>query len=91
MIRHLKSKTKIPIAVITNGSLFYLPEVREDLKSADAVLPSLISICLRLLRTISRWSATSVMVPFGTQGAKLEVFIRLDDELPLGGRMRNLD
>ena len=41
MIRHVKSRTTIPLAVITNGSLLYLPEVREDLKRADAVLPTL--------------------------------------------------
>ena len=29
------------MAVITNGSLLYLPEVRQDLAVADAVLPSL--------------------------------------------------
>ncbi|MDY6872844.1 MAG: radical SAM protein [Chloroflexota bacterium] len=41
MIREVKSMTKIPVAVITNGSLLYLDEVREELKAADAVLPTL--------------------------------------------------
>ncbi len=41
MIRDLKSWSPIPIAVITNGTLLFLPEVRRDLLEADLVLPSL--------------------------------------------------
>lgn len=41
MIRQVKAMTDIPVAVITNGSLLYLPEVREALLAADAVMPSL--------------------------------------------------
>lgn len=41
MIREVKSMTDIPVAVITNGSLLYMPEVRSELNLADAVLPSL--------------------------------------------------
>jgi wyosine [tRNA(Phe)-imidazoG37] synthetase (radical SAM superfamily) len=41
LIGELKKITTIPIAVITNGSLLYLPEVRRELIDADAVLPSL--------------------------------------------------
>ena len=41
LIREVKKLTTTPVAVITNGSLFYLPEVREELLQADAVLPSL--------------------------------------------------
>jgi wyosine [tRNA(Phe)-imidazoG37] synthetase (radical SAM superfamily) len=40
MIREVKAFTSIPVAVITNGSLLFLPEVREELTAADAVLPS---------------------------------------------------
>ena len=40
LIREVKSFTPIPVAVITNGSLLYLPEVRQALTKADAVLPS---------------------------------------------------
>ncbi len=40
MIRELKAMTQLPISVITNGSLLYLPEVREELLAADAVLPT---------------------------------------------------
>ncbi len=41
MIRGIKDMTDIPVAVITNGTLLWLPEVREDLHMADLVLPSL--------------------------------------------------
>ncbi|MEJ2580160.1 MAG: radical SAM protein [Acidobacteriota bacterium] len=41
LIRYVKSISELPVAVITNGSLFYLPEVRKALSAADAVLPSL--------------------------------------------------
>jgi wyosine [tRNA(Phe)-imidazoG37] synthetase (radical SAM superfamily) len=41
MIRQLKTAVALPIAVITNGSLLYRPEVRQELMAADAVLPTL--------------------------------------------------
>ena len=41
LIRFVKSISDLPVAVITNGSLLYLPEVRKELSAADAVLPSL--------------------------------------------------
>jgi wyosine [tRNA(Phe)-imidazoG37] synthetase (radical SAM superfamily) len=41
MIRAVKEMTSIPVAVLTNGSLLYLPEVQVDLMPADAVLPTL--------------------------------------------------
>ncbi|NTV46581.1 MAG: radical SAM protein [Chlorobiales bacterium] len=54
MIRQVKAMTDIPVAVITNGSLLYLPEVREDLLAADAVLPSLNSGTEALYQKINR-------------------------------------
>ena len=39
LIAETKKLTTVPVAVITNGSLLYLPEVREELLFADAVLP----------------------------------------------------
>ena len=41
LIRQVKSLTDLPVAVITNGSLLYLTEMRKELSAADAVLPSL--------------------------------------------------
>ncbi|MBA7664857.1 hypothetical protein ES703_72921 [subsurface metagenome] len=37
----IKRLTDIPVAVLTNGSLLWLPEVRRTLKPADLVVPSL--------------------------------------------------
>ncbi|HRE29884.1 MAG TPA: radical SAM protein, partial [Anaerolineales bacterium] len=39
LIREVQAGTDRPVAVITNGSLLHLPEVRRDLATADAVLP----------------------------------------------------
>jgi wyosine [tRNA(Phe)-imidazoG37] synthetase (radical SAM superfamily) len=41
LISGIKKLTKIPVAVLTNGTLFYLPEVRADCAVADVILPSL--------------------------------------------------
>lgn len=41
LIRKIKKTTDTPIAVITNGSLLYREDVREDLAEADVVIPSL--------------------------------------------------
>ena len=41
LIRFVKSIADVPVAVITNGSLLHLPEVRDELAVADAVLTSL--------------------------------------------------
>jgi wyosine [tRNA(Phe)-imidazoG37] synthetase (radical SAM superfamily) len=41
LIRQVKNLTDLPVAVITNGSLLYLPVVRQVLAVADAVLQSL--------------------------------------------------
>jgi len=41
LIREIKSLTDIPVAVITNGSLLWLPEVQRALLEADLVVPSL--------------------------------------------------
>jgi len=41
LISRIKDITDIPVAVLTNGSLLWLAEVRKALKSADLVVPSL--------------------------------------------------
>lgn len=40
LIGEIKAFTDIPVAVLTNGSLFGWPEVRKELSGADVVLPS---------------------------------------------------
>jgi wyosine [tRNA(Phe)-imidazoG37] synthetase (radical SAM superfamily) len=54
LIREVKTLTNLPIAVITNGALLYLPEVREELALADAVLPSLDAGNSRLYLKVNR-------------------------------------
>ena len=54
MIRQVKAHTNLPVAVITNGSLLYLPEVRDELSIADAVMPTLDAGNAWLYRQINR-------------------------------------
>ena len=54
MISLVKRMTTLPLAVITNGSLLYLPEVRTSLLGADAVLPTLDADNATLYRRINR-------------------------------------
>jgi wyosine [tRNA(Phe)-imidazoG37] synthetase (radical SAM superfamily) len=41
IIHSIKRVTSIPLAVLTNGSLLFIEDVRKDLMEADVVLPSL--------------------------------------------------
>ncbi|WKZ38089.1 MAG: radical SAM protein [Anaerolineales bacterium] len=41
LLHDVKAITELPVAVITNGSLLYCPEIRTELLIADAVLPTL--------------------------------------------------
>jgi wyosine [tRNA(Phe)-imidazoG37] synthetase (radical SAM superfamily) len=54
LIHQVKRLTSLPVAVITNGSLLYLPEVREELAAANAVLPTLDAGTAELYRRINR-------------------------------------
>lgn len=54
LIRRVKDLTDLPVAVITNGSLLYRPEVRQELLAADAVLPSLDAGTPDLYRRLNR-------------------------------------
>jgi wyosine [tRNA(Phe)-imidazoG37] synthetase (radical SAM superfamily) len=54
IIRGIKERVKIPVAVITNSSLFSLEEVREDVKNADVVLPSLDAVSEEVFRYVNR-------------------------------------
>jgi len=54
LIRQVKDVANLPLAVITNGALLYLPEVREDLLAADAVMPSLDAGSPEVYRKINR-------------------------------------
>lgn len=54
IIEEIKKITSIPVAVLTNGSLLYRKEVREALKNADVILPSLNAISEKTFRAINR-------------------------------------
>lgn len=44
IIRELKTFCQAPVCVITNSSLLYMPEVRNELMLADRILPTLTSV-----------------------------------------------
>ncbi len=54
IIARLKEMTAIPVAVLTNGALLHLPEVRRELQPADIVLPSLDAAREATFRRINR-------------------------------------
>ena len=54
LIQEVKKLTSLPVAVITNGSLLHKREIRQDLSTADAVLPSLDAGTPDLYRRINR-------------------------------------
>ena len=54
IIREIKAMSRIPVAVLTNGALLYLPEVRRELAAADIVLPSLDAAREETYRVINR-------------------------------------
>ena len=54
MIRSLKKITRIPVAVLTNGSLLSQKEVRQDLMEADVVVPSLDAVSGRIFQAVNR-------------------------------------
>lgn len=54
LIRMFQAATRLPVAVITNGSLLNVPRVRRELLAADAVLPSLDAGSDEVFRRINR-------------------------------------
>jgi len=54
LISKIKDITDIPVAVLTNGSLLWLPEVRKALKSADLVVPSLDAGSSQIFQYVNR-------------------------------------
>src|SRR4030042_698284 len=53
-IRKIKREYSLPVAVITNGALLYVPQVRADLAAADVVLPTLDAGTEDIFRIINR-------------------------------------
>jgi len=54
VIKGIKGMSSIPVAVLTNGSLLYLDEVRNDLLQADIILPSLDAVSKEVFTRINR-------------------------------------
>lgn len=54
VILGIKKITDVPIAVLTNGSLLWVPEVRSSLMCADLVVPSLDAGTVRLFKYVNR-------------------------------------
>jgi wyosine [tRNA(Phe)-imidazoG37] synthetase (radical SAM superfamily) len=54
MINEVKKMTRIPVAVLTNGSLLWDKTVREDLRQADLVIPSLDSASEEVFQRVNR-------------------------------------
>jgi len=54
LISRIKDSTDIPVAVLTNGSLLWLPEVRNALKAADMVVPSLDAGSSQIFQYVNR-------------------------------------
>ena len=54
VIMGIKGMSPIPVAVLTNGSLLYLEEVRDDLRQADIILPSLDAVSEEVFTRINR-------------------------------------
>jgi len=54
MINRVKKMTSLPVAVLTNGTLMYQPQVREDLLGADLVIPSLDGVSQNTFERVNR-------------------------------------
>ncbi|MCF8219440.1 MAG: radical SAM protein [Bacteroidales bacterium] len=55
ILQYLKTtKPHIPIAILTNGTLFYDPTLQEEIKTADVVLPSLDAATEEVFRKLNR-------------------------------------
>ena len=54
MIKRIKKLTSIPVAVLTNGTLLYLPQMQEELSQADIVIPSLDAVSQDIFKKVNR-------------------------------------
>ncbi len=54
LIRQAKQMTDLPVAVITNGTLFWQPDVRDDVLEADVVIPSLDAADVHTFQKLNR-------------------------------------
>jgi len=54
LIRQTKEQLQLPTAVITNGSLLFREDIRQDLKDADVVMPTLDAGNEKTFRAVNR-------------------------------------
>jgi wyosine [tRNA(Phe)-imidazoG37] synthetase (radical SAM superfamily) len=54
LIRGIKRMTRVPVVVLTNGTLLAREDVRRDLAAADVVVPSLDAVPAGLFRRVNR-------------------------------------
>jgi wyosine [tRNA(Phe)-imidazoG37] synthetase (radical SAM superfamily) len=54
LIGEIQSFTDIPVAVITNGSLLFRPEIRAEISRADVVIPTIDAADEATFRRINR-------------------------------------
>lgn len=54
LIRGIKKMTRVPVVVLTNGTLLWRKDVRDDLAAADIVVPSLDAATEPLFRKVNR-------------------------------------
>jgi len=54
LIERIKETTEIPVALITNGSLFFMPEMRQEVLAVDAILPSVDAGSPELYKKLNR-------------------------------------
>lgn len=62
MIKDIKQMTDIPIAVLTNGSLLFDVNVRDELRSADLIIPSLDAVRQDIFQMVNRPHESLVIV-----------------------------
>ena len=54
LISEFKAITNVPVAVLTNGSLLYQEDVRDELRRADLVIPSLDAVTEEVFQKVNR-------------------------------------
>ena len=70
MIGRIKDMTSTPVAVLTNGTLFHLPEVRRDVIEANVIVPSLDAVSPDVFARLNR-PHPDLMVEQMVEGLKL--------------------
>ncbi len=73
LMREARRKTGLPVAIITNGALLYDKDVRDDLMSADIVLPSLDAANEKTFLKINR---SHREIKFGRMVEGLKIFAK---------------